>query len=192
MTYFLKKIPFILSTILKTLFFKKILTSFMQLWISSLRINFNCSTPCLNNTLIAVWHTDLLIAIATFQKQHFHIMVSASQDGDFLTNICKNRGYTIHRGSTSRRALSGIRSMIKSTSTDNTQKRFCMTLDGPKGPAYKVSKGAHWLSQKLNVPAFIMKTSCSFYFRLPTWDKTIIPLPFSRIEVSLINYFLHL
>ena len=60
-----------------------------------------------------------------------------------------------------------------------------MALDGPKGPYHKAKEGSLWLSKKANLPIVtfsIKKQSRPKYWRLKTWDKMILPFPFSKVE----------
>jgi len=58
-----------------------------------------------------------------------------------------------------------------------------MALDGPKGPALIAKPGAEWLANKTKVPLAKVEVKYSRAFRLNSWDKTFIPLPFSKITI---------
>jgi hypothetical protein len=58
---------------------------------------------------------------------------------------------------------------------------YGITTDGSKGPAYRMKKGAVHIAAKSGAPVFVLKTWCKRYFQLPTWDRTLVPLPFNHI-----------
>jgi lysophospholipid acyltransferase (LPLAT)-like uncharacterized protein len=58
-----------------------------------------------------------------------------------------------------------------------------MALDGPKGPALIAKPGAEWLANKAKIPLVKIEVKYSHAFRLNSWDKTLIPLPFSKITI---------
>ncbi len=55
--------------------------------------------------------------------------------------------------------------------------------DGPYGPAHRVKDGVLDLSVATGVRVLAMRFEHSAAIRLPTWDRKLIPLPFSRVEV---------
>jgi lysophospholipid acyltransferase (LPLAT)-like uncharacterized protein len=56
--------------------------------------------------------------------------------------------------------------------------------DGPKGPAHQVKDGVLDLSQRTGLPVFAVRVRCSRAMRLPTWDRKLVPLPFSTVELD--------
>ena len=59
-------------------------------------------------------------------------------------------------------------------------KAVCITPDGPRGPAEKVSPGAIMIAQRAGVPILPYALSIRPAKRLSTWDRLILPLPFAR------------
>jgi hypothetical protein len=58
------------------------------------------------------------------------------------------------------------------------------TPDGSNGPPEKVKPGVIYLGALTGLPIYPAGFAASRCARLPTWDKTIIPLPFSKVIVS--------
>ena len=56
----------------------------------------------------------------------------------------------------------------------------CITPDGPRGPAEIVSPGAIMIAQRAGTPILPYALSVRWAKRLGTWDRLIIPFPFSR------------
>ena len=54
-------------------------------------------------------------------------------------------------------------------------------VDAPRGPAHVSKIGIIIASRMAGVPIVPMMWSADRYWRLKSWDRTIIPKPFSRI-----------
>ena len=59
-----------------------------------------------------------------------------------------------------------------------------ITPDGPRGPRKQAKTGAFSVAKKNNAIVFSVSASASKYWSLPSWDKTILPKPFSTIYVN--------
>ena len=66
----------------------------------------------------------------------------------------------------------------------NADSIIAITNDGPRGPAKIAKPGSIKLALQHN--AYIMSMSCcaSKYWKIPSWDETMIPKPFSTIHVK--------
>ena len=62
---------------------------------------------------------------------------------------------------------------------------IAITPDGPRGPKYRLGAGLVYLAQKARIPVIPIHARFGRYLRLRTWDGFTIPLPFSRVEVTL-------
>jgi lysophospholipid acyltransferase (LPLAT)-like uncharacterized protein len=54
--------------------------------------------------------------------------------------------------------------------------------DGPKGPRYHINDGAVALAQKGDVPIMIIGYRPDRYWQLNSWDRFVVPKPFSNID----------
>lgn len=151
-----------------------------SLWIKSLRISL--STPeNFSPGIIGIWHRDLLAATATFKNRGVHAFISESDDGELFACIAQKMGYIVTRGSSSHGA-SNIRHILASLN----QGFFAgMALDGPRGPAKKIKPGSQWLSHKSNRPLWIVSAKYGRHLTLKTWDKFILPLPLTSIDIEI-------
>ena len=59
----------------------------------------------------------------------------------------------------------------------------CLTPDGPRGPRYKIQPGFIKLAEATGAPIVPIHVRFSSAWRLKTWDRFVIPKPFSRVEV---------
>ena len=60
-----------------------------------------------------------------------------------------------------------------------------ITPDGPRGPYHSVADGAVVIAQKQNAQIQILNYEASKFWQLKSWDKMIIPKPFSEISYTL-------
>ena len=58
-----------------------------------------------------------------------------------------------------------------------------ITPDGPAGPPLTAKKGVFLLSAKTDLPVTAVAFHCSKPMRLPTWDRKILPWPFSTVRI---------
>jgi lysophospholipid acyltransferase (LPLAT)-like uncharacterized protein len=58
-----------------------------------------------------------------------------------------------------------------------------ITPDGPRGPAYELGPGIIFLAQKSGAPVLPVNMEYSSCWRLKSWDRFILPRPFSNVRV---------
>ncbi len=156
---------------------------FIALWLKTLRIRVKLP-PNYAPGVLTLWHEDLPAATAGLRNRHIHTLISASRDGGLLAAVASRLGYSVVRGSSSRAALS-VRKLLTPLSRGEP---VAMALDGPKGPALQEKPGAAWLAQKSNTPLWHILPTYTSYFRLHSWDKMKIPLPFSKIVIQIVYF----
>ena len=59
---------------------------------------------------------------------------------------------------------------------------IALTPDGPKGPRHSVADGIVAMAKKSNVKIVTFNYRADRYWQLGSWDRFIIPKPFSTIE----------
>ena len=139
--------------------------------------------------LVAFWHNRVLALSFLFKRSICNKstgMTSQSRDGQLIADIMENRGFSTVRGSSNKRGKSkgGVKAFLQSLKILKQDDVFmCIVPDGPRGPMYSVQPGAVTLASKSGrtIVPVSMKSSCCL--RLPTWDKLMIPLPFSQVSL---------
>ncbi|SNZ14339.1 lysophospholipid acyltransferase family protein [Hydrogenobacter hydrogenophilus] len=135
--------------------------------------------------IYAIWHGNAL-GIAFFgMDRGIYTLVSRFRDGDMASYLLEKLGYHVIRGSTEegkpeKGGRSGILKLVKAIKEGNN---VAITVDGPKGPPFKVKAGVIFLAQKTHatiIPAF---AEFDRYIKLNSWDHFIIPLPFTKGRV---------
>jgi hypothetical protein len=140
--------------------------------------------PVTENYIGALWHNRLLIFPLVlrrfFPNRPGAALISASRDGDLLTDAIHRFGYDVIRGSSSRLGASAI---LQLTEMLASERDVVITPDGPRGPAYELGPGIVFLAQKSGASVLPMNLEYSGCWRLGSWDRFIIPKPFSKVRV---------
>ena len=140
--------------------------------------------PVMENYIGALWHNRLLIFPLVlrrfFPNRPGAALISASRDGDLLTDAIHRFGYEVIRGSSSRLGASAI---LQLTGELASGRDVVITPDGPRGPAYELGPGIVFLAQKSGASVLPMNLEYSRFWRLGSWDRFIIPRPFSKVRV---------
>ena len=136
--------------------------------------------------IVVLWHNRLFVAPHIFRifcghRKGMVALTSASGEGTVLTKILARFGIDVVRGSSSRRGAAATRELA-----DKLKNGFDIAIspDGPRGPRYKVRAGAIYLAQKTGAPILPVHIHYSWAITLPTWDRFMIPMPFSRVDVQ--------
>ncbi len=129
------------------------------------------------------WHNCMIPAMYWCRDLDVHVMSSDSFDGEYTGRIMQKFGFVKVRGSSSKgaiRALLGMRRALEEGWT------AAFTIDGPKGPRYVAKPGPVTLSRSTGAPMVVFHIAIDRAWVLNTWDKAMIPKPFSRalIRVS--------
>ena len=129
-------------------------------------------------SVYALWHGEQILPLCLNSGRQIVAMCSMSKDGEIQAGVLRDFGFIAVRGSTSKRAE---RALIETIRYARKGHFVAFTVDGPKGPVYKVKSGLLLVSQKIGIRLIpisaIAKNSLTF---VKSWDKFKVPLPFSR------------
>jgi lysophospholipid acyltransferase (LPLAT)-like uncharacterized protein len=130
-----------------------------------------------NGAIFVTWHGRTLMAINHWRGRGYHALISMSRDGDIMNETFRLFGFKVIRGSTGRRAVIATREALTALEKGDV---LVMTPDGPRGPTHVVQSGVVYFAQKSGKP--IIAGGLSAYPRklMRSWDRYMIPLPFSR------------
>lgn len=123
------------------------------------------------------WHGRSMIASIFFRKKGFWVIISHSKDGDIQTHVFKNLGFNVIRGSTGR---GGERALIEAIRELRKGATMAITPDGPRGPSKVVQGGVMAMARKAGATLVPCGVSAKPRFIAKSWDRYMIPLPFSR------------
>ena len=128
------------------------------------------------------WHGDELLLLGTKIGSGLAILVSQSKDGELLKWIARIFGFRVVRGSTSRRAVGGLKALIEVAQTE--QRSASLAVDGPRGPAFRVKGGIVSLAQHTQYPLVVGAAACRWRFIFKkAWNRCYLPLPFTECVI---------
>ena len=128
--------------------------------------------------ILCFWHAGIIPATYAFRDLGIRVMSSNSYDGEYMGRIIRKFGFVAVKGSSSRnavRALLGLRRALQEGWA------VAFSIDGPRGPRYKVKPGPVALARSSGVPLATFHVAVEKAWVLNTWDRLIIPMPFSRV-----------
>lgn len=136
------------------------------------------------NYIAALWHNRLLL-ISFVLKKFFPErpgagLVSASRDGEMIADVTQRFGFDVVRGSSSRMGASALRELGEVLASGRD---VLITPDGPRGPVYQLGPGIIFLAQKTGAPVVPVNMEYSSCWRVKSWDRFIIPKPFSKVRI---------
>ena len=161
----------------------------LRLWLATLR--FRCNVEQVDDAegpyVLLLWHDKLLVSscIANrYFRRPVSALISTSKDGAWLVAFFKLMGITAVRGSSNRR---GAAALIALTRAMRDGLHAGITPDGPKGPALVFKPGAVSLSRLSRRPFLLLGIRYDSCHRLGSWDRFALPMPFSRVELTLVR-----
>jgi lysophospholipid acyltransferase (LPLAT)-like uncharacterized protein len=148
-----------------------------------------------NGAVGLLWHEEVVTVAWGYAYMGFrpHTLASLSNDGAVITRLLERCGFVVFRGGSSDRD-SRRRSDVTRELTEHMNTTdgviYGLTVDGSKGPAYRLKRGGIVVARDCGRPIVLVRTWYQRCFRLDTWDRAAIPLPFNRIHYYMIGpYF---
>jgi len=127
--------------------------------------------------ILSFGHSCILTAIYVSRNLQIRVMSSDSFDGEYTGRIIRKFGFVKVRGSSSKgavRALLGMRRAVEEGAT------VAFTIDGPRGPRFVAKPGPVVVARSTGVPLVAFHIALENPWLLKTWDRSMIPRPFSR------------
>ena len=129
--------------------------------------------------ILAFWHRHLLLMPYAYRGRRISVLVSQSTDGELIASTVARLGIDSTRGSSSRGAVSGMKALLRKAA-DGWDIAF--TPDGPRGPAREVQPGVILAAAATGLPIQPVAVAASRAKLLTSWDRFLIPLPFSTVH----------
>jgi lysophospholipid acyltransferase (LPLAT)-like uncharacterized protein len=130
--------------------------------------------------LYASWHRGLFFVIYWYRNQQVVSIASASEDGELAAQAAKRFGWITARGSSSRGGRKAFRAMEAYIKRGH---KGGLVADAPRGPRFVSKLGIIYLAKRTGIPIIPAIWSADRYWKLKSWDRTIIPKPFARVVV---------
>ncbi len=135
--------------------------------------------------ILALWHGRIFYLFYHFRnRSDLHLLISPSRDGDFLARLADLMGYSVIRGSSFKKAVPSARALIKVLRRGG---RIVIVADGSRGPRCQAQPGSLQIAGITDSPLIPMTFGAKHRWTLNSWDRFVIPYPFSRCTLNFGN-----
>ncbi len=131
------------------------------------------------------WHNRLMFFAAAFPaatRRRTVAVVSASRDGQYVTDFIANLGIRSLRGSSTR---GGAKAQLAAVRAIHDGFHVSFTPDGPRGPRYVMKNGPIQLASLTGGGIIPISVNASRCWTVKSWDRFQIPKPFCRLTLVL-------
>jgi len=129
------------------------------------------------------WHGELFMSPQAYRSIHkknpASAIISSHFDGGLIAATLQFLNIRPLRGSSRKGAKQVLLQAFKSIKSGE---EVLITPDGPKGPRHMMSDGAVGIALKSKLPIFVMNFTAESYWQLGSWDKFVIPKPFTQVD----------
>jgi len=133
-----------------------------------------------NAVIGAFWHYAFLFLFYHFRMYRAAVMVSASKDGEYIARLAQLMGSRPVRGSSHRGGVKALREMIELLHQGHNG---AIVADGSQGPARQAQPGCILMASRSGQPVFPVAWAAKHVLIFNSWDRTVVPLPFTTIVV---------
>ncbi len=133
--------------------------------------------------MVAFWHGKIMLSPYIYkrlrQDPKIGVIISDHFDGAIIANTMKHYHFDTIRGSTTKGAIKVLKESFKLVDKGYD---IAITPDGPRGPFQSVADGIVAISQKKGMKIVAFNYKADSFWQLKSWDKFMIPKPFSRVD----------
>ena len=139
---------------------------------------------CPHNAILACF-----VGVDSIERPNVVLISSLSGDGELVAKLLIKRRFEMIRGSSNR---GGRKALLELQKAGKLGKSLGLAFDGPKGPPFVPKRGIIGCARVVDGPLFFIHAHVLkgriFGFpkkgiRVNSWDRFLIPLPFSKINV---------
>ncbi len=158
----------------------------MRLWGATLSIDWvGTENRCAvereeGRVLYAFWHGQILPLVYCHRERGIVTLVSRSKDGEIISQILSGLGLGVVRGSSTRGGMRGLLEMVR---IGRQGYPLAVTPDGPKGPSHLLQGGVLHIAHRSRLPIVPLAVEAVRRTELSSWDRFMIPHPWSRLAV---------
>ncbi len=131
--------------------------------------------------ILSCLHRDILPAIMHVKPLRPALLVSTSPDGDILIHTLGRRHFRFVRGGTGDGGRAAFRDLVRQLDSGHS---VGLAVDGPKGPYGHINDGVLQLARLTGAPILPLVARAGRSRVLGTWDRTVVPCPFSRVRME--------
>jgi len=164
---------------------KKLVFFLIDLWFSTCRPvvegqwNFERFSGRREPVIIAIWHARVIYTLYHFRRHPAAVIVSASSDGDWVARYVRRHGQVPVLGSRHKGGAQAGKEIV--AAMRDRKLNAGIVADGSRGPAEKAQIGAIVMARETGAPIVPTGMAARHAIRFKSWDRTVLPLPFSRI-----------
>jgi len=134
-----------------------------------------------------LWHEEVLTVAYgyAFLGLRGHTLASMGDAGELISRILRRCNFVVFRGGSTGRASrrrEGVLDDLIEHMQANHGVIYGLTVDGSRGPAYRMKMGGVVVASRCGKPIALVRTWYRRRIRLNTWDRAAIPLPFNTIH----------
>ena len=135
-----------------------------------------------------LWHQEVFTVAWGYHlaRPRPHTLASTGNFGHLVTRLLERCGFVVFRGGSSRGTARRVRvlpTMIRHMRDTREGLIYGITVDGSNGPPFRLKAGGPMIARSCRAPIWLTRTWCARRIELPTWDRTVIPLPWNRIVI---------
>jgi lysophospholipid acyltransferase (LPLAT)-like uncharacterized protein len=127
--------------------------------------------------IMVFWHSRFVLMRFAHPFEKIAVLSSTHRDSVMLARVLERLGGVIVRGSSTRRGVAGLRELLRRVREGYD---LAITPDGPTGPRRRVKAGVLAMAKYTGKPIVPVAFGASRGRRVGSWDRTLVPYPFSR------------
>jgi lysophospholipid acyltransferase (LPLAT)-like uncharacterized protein len=152
----------------------------IRLWMGTLRYRIFFAdgvthpvSPRTRRYIYAFWHESILFPAAF--RTRIRVLISQSNDGELIAQVCRFLGFGTVRGSSSHNGVPALLELHRAS----RESHLGVTPDGPRGPRRRVHPGLVLLASLTGLPIVGFGVAYSRAWRARSWDRFLVPMPWS-------------
>ncbi len=128
---------------------------------------------------IAIWHRNSIACMLSYAWRRLGILISLSFDGEVIAFVASKFGIHAARGSSSRGGSDAFKQLLL---LHKQGYDLGITVDGPRGPIYKVKAGIIATASRTGMPILpYAAIGRREWVLTKAWDSFRIPKPFTQM-----------
>ncbi len=161
-----------------------LLSLLLRLWFATCRVTehgseYRRQADQARSIVATFWHYSLVYVFYHLKNDRAAVLVSASEDGEYIARLAQCLDFFTVRGSSNRGGLRALKELLVHL---NSGCHVGMVADGSQGPPLVAQAGSIMLASKSGSPILPLAWSASRSFSFNSWDHTCMPLPFAKID----------
>ena len=127
--------------------------------------------------VLTFWHSRFLMMPYCYPDRRLVVLLSRHRDAQMLSNVVRRFGLATAFGSSTVGGVQGLRDVLRRVKDGHD---VGIAPDGPRGPRRRAKAGAVAAARISGLPMIPVTFSARPARRMSSWDRTLVPRPFSR------------